>query len=131
MWSTARRLEERSDKVRREKQEARIGKAGFLLRLFPRERRYADLGCLLPVSIGPAVKTRCIGPSSWHISYIYPSTARTFGYAPVGHGARPQPICMSSRDYTGLTFSAHGPFRLRPSVKDTFWPSRSSSKLTP
>ena len=45
--------------------------AGFLLRLFPRERRYADLGYLLPSSIGPAVKTRCIGPSSWLASYTY------------------------------------------------------------
>ncbi len=36
-----------------------------------------------------AVKTRCVGPSSWHASYIYPTTVRTFGYTPVGHGARP------------------------------------------
>ncbi len=41
------------------------------MRLFPRERRYADPGYLLPVSIGPAVKTRCIGSSSWLASYLY------------------------------------------------------------
>src|SRR5262245_6302657 len=33
--------------------------------------------------------------------------------------------------YTSLTFSAHGPLGPRPSVYDTFCPSRSSSKLTP
>ncbi len=59
---------------------------GFLLRVFPRERRYAELGYLLPFYLRPAVKTRCIGPSSWHAIYIYPNTVRTFGYAPVGHG---------------------------------------------
>ena len=37
----------------------------------------------------------------------------------------------SRTNYTGLTFSAHGPFLPWPSVKDTFWPSRRSSKVTP
>ena len=41
-----------------------------------------------PSLSGLAVKTRCVGPSSWHAIYIYPSTVRTFGYAPVGHGAQ-------------------------------------------
>jgi len=185
-----------------EKQEARTETAGFLLRV-SKKRRYADLGYLLPFYLRLAVQTRCIGPSPWHTLYIYRITVRTFGYAPVGHGARPQPtfwpscrfrhqeneeacigdagfpnqvligrgnaptsigvsahprscfsyiypsivstigyasvghgtqrepICMSWRTYTGLTFSAHGPFLPLPSVKDTFWPSRSSSKLTP
>ena len=57
-----------------------------------RERRYAELGYLLPIFIGPAVKTRCVGPSSWHAIYVYPTTVRTFGYTPVGHGAQPQLI---------------------------------------
>ena len=35
------------------------------------------------------------------------------------------------RTYTGLTFSAHGPFLPLPSVKDTFWPSCRSSKVQP
>ena len=69
-----------------EKQEALTEDAGFLLRVFPRERRYAELGYPLPIFIERAVKTRCVGPSSWHTLYIYPSTVRTFGYAPVGHG---------------------------------------------
>ena len=43
--------------------------AGFLLRVFLRGRRYAELSYLLPFPIGPAVKTRCIGPSSWLASY--------------------------------------------------------------
>ena len=58
--------------------------AGFLLRVFPRERHYAELGYLLPFYLRLAVKTRCIGPSSWHAIYIYPITVRTFGHAPVG-----------------------------------------------
>ena len=46
-----------------ENKEARKLEAGFFLR----ERRYANLGHLLPMfPIGPAVKTRCIGPSSRH-----------------------------------------------------------------
>ncbi len=60
-----------SDKARQEKQEALTENAGFLLRLFPRQRRHAELGYLLPSPIGPAVKTRCIGPSSWLASYLY------------------------------------------------------------
>jgi len=32
--------------ARQEKQEAHTGEAGFLLRVFPRERRYAELGYL-------------------------------------------------------------------------------------
>jgi hypothetical protein len=40
-----------------------------LLRVVRRERRYADLSYLLPFCLGPAVKTRCIGPSSWLASY--------------------------------------------------------------
>jgi len=61
--------------------------AGFLLRAFPRERQYAELGNLLPFYFRLAVKTRCIGPSSWHAVYIYPITVRTFGHAPVEYGA--------------------------------------------
>ena len=52
-----------------EKRRSPQGKRGFLLRLFPRERRYAELGYLLPFPIGPTVKTRCIGSSSWLASY--------------------------------------------------------------
>ena len=59
--------------------------AGFLWRVFPRERRYAELGYLLPFYLGLAVKTRCVGPSSWHALYIYRTTVRTFGYNPDGH----------------------------------------------
>ena len=55
--------------------------AGFLTRLFPRERWYAELGYLLPSSIGPAVKTRCIGSSSWLASYLYYTRSRHFRYA--------------------------------------------------
>ena len=55
--------------------------AGFLTRLFPRERRYAELGCLLPSSIGPAVKTRCIGPSSWLASDFHYTRSRHLSYA--------------------------------------------------
>jgi len=86
--------------ARQERQEARQKRveAGFLLRVFPKERRYAELGYLLPILIGPAVKTRCVGPSSWHAIYIYPTTVRTFGYTPVGHGARPQPILAEVND---------------------------------
>ena len=71
-----------------EKQEALTEESGFLLRVFPRERRYAELGYLLPIYLRLAVKTRCVGPSSWHALYSYLITLRTFGYAPVGHGAR-------------------------------------------
>jgi hypothetical protein len=60
---------------------------GFLLRAFPRERQYAELGYLLPFYLRLAVKTRCIGPSSWHAVYIYPITVRTFGYASIEYGA--------------------------------------------
>ena len=35
------------------------------------------------------------------------------------------------RNYTGLTFSAHGPFGPRPSVNETDWPSCRSSKVQP
>ena len=79
-------------KQHQEKQEALTEDAGFLLRVFPRERQYAELGYLLPFYLRLTVKTRCIGPSSWHALYIYPITVRTFGHAPVGHGARHQPI---------------------------------------
>ena len=75
-----------------EKQEALTKDAGFLLRVFPRERHYAELGYLLPFYLRLAVKTRCVGPSSWHAIYIYPTTVWTFGYNPDGHGAQPQPI---------------------------------------
>jgi hypothetical protein len=68
-----------------EKQEALTEDAGFLLRVCPRERQYAELGYLLPFYLRLAVKTRCIGPSSWHAIHVYPSTVRIFGYAPVGH----------------------------------------------
>ena len=67
-------------------------RCGLLVACFPRERQYAELSYLLPFYLGLAVKTRCIGPSSWHVIYIYPSTVRIFGYASVGHGVRPQPI---------------------------------------
>ena len=43
----------------------------------------------------------------------------------------PTTLGKSWQNYTGLTFSAHGPFGPRPSVYDTFWPSCRSSKLTP
>ena len=43
--------------------------AGFLLRVFRRERRNAELSYLLSICFGPAVKTRCVGPSSWLASY--------------------------------------------------------------
>jgi hypothetical protein len=76
----------RADGVEQEKQEALTEDAGFLLRVFPRERRYAELSYLLPFYLGLAVKTRCVGPSSWHALYIYPTTVRKVGYAPVGHG---------------------------------------------
>jgi hypothetical protein len=72
--------------TRQEKQEALTEDAGFLLRVFPRERQYAELGYLLPFYLRLAVKTRCIGPSSWHAIYIYPTTVRTFGHAPVEYG---------------------------------------------
>jgi hypothetical protein len=39
------------------------------LRVFPRERRHAELGYLLPICLGPTVKTRCVGASSWLASY--------------------------------------------------------------
>ena len=45
-------------KASQEKQEALTEDAGFLLRVFPRERRYAELGYLLPFYLGLAVKTR-------------------------------------------------------------------------
>lgn len=75
-----------SNKVQ-ETQEALIDDGGFLLRVYPRERRYAELGYLLPFYLRLAVKTRCVGPSSWHALYVHPTTVRTFGYAPVGHSA--------------------------------------------
>ena len=50
--------------VWQEKQEAHTARGGLLVRVFLRERRYADLGYLLPFYLGPAVKTRCIGPFS-------------------------------------------------------------------
>src|SRR5687768_8078736 len=40
------------------------------------------------------------------------------------------PWCAAD-SYASLTFSAHGPFGPWPWVKETFWPSCSSSKLTP
>ena len=67
-------------------------RCGLPVACFPRERRYAELGYLLPFLSQAAVETRCIGPSSWHALYIYPTTVRTFGYAPDGHRARPQSI---------------------------------------
>jgi len=72
--------------ARQEKQEALTEDAGFLWRVFPRKRRYAELSYLLPLYLGLAVKTRCVGPSCWHALYMYHTTARTIGYAPVGHG---------------------------------------------
>ena len=81
-----------------EKQEALTEDAGFLLRVFPRQRRYAELGYLLPFYLGPAVKTRCIGPSSWHALYLYAITVRIFGYASVGHG--PEGAGVESRQST-------------------------------
>ena len=66
-----------------EKQEARTETAGFLLRV-SKKRRYADLGYLLPFYLRLAIKTRCIGPSSWDAIYIYVSTVRTIGY-PIAH----------------------------------------------
>ena len=63
-----------------------LKEAGFLLRVFPRERQYAELGYLLPSYFGLAVKTRCIGPSSWHALHLYPITVRTFGHASVEYG---------------------------------------------
>jgi hypothetical protein len=60
--------------------------AGFLLRVCPRERQYAEIGYLLPFYFGLAVKTRCIGPSSWHALYIYPIRVWTFGHASVEYG---------------------------------------------
>ena len=40
-----------------------LKEAGFLLRVFSRERRYAEPGYLLPFYFRLAEKTRCIGPS--------------------------------------------------------------------
>jgi hypothetical protein len=77
-----------------ETQEALTKDAGFLLRVFPRERRHAELGYLLPFYLGLAVKTRCVGPSPWHALYIYPNMVRTFGYAPVGHHY--WPVCLGT-----------------------------------
>ena len=58
-----------------EKQEARTPRGGLLVRIFSLERRYADLGYLLPMfPIGPAVKTRCIGSPTWLASLVQSST---------------------------------------------------------
>lgn len=41
------------------------------MRVFSRQRRYADLGYLPPIIyFGPAVKTRCIGSSLRLASYL-------------------------------------------------------------
>ena len=55
------------------------------MRVCLRERRYADLGYLLPCSIGPAVKTRCIGPSSTHATASFSlARYREDDYSPDG-----------------------------------------------
>ena len=82
MWLSYYTISHKS--ARQERQEARRRvEAGFLLRVFLRERRYAELGYLLPFPIGPAVKTRCIGPSSWLASYM-------IDYHGFGHSAIPR-----------------------------------------
>jgi hypothetical protein len=68
-----------------ESEEARTSEAGFFLQVFLRERRYANLGHLLPISYRASGGTRCVGPPSWLASHLYPTTVRTFGYTPVGH----------------------------------------------
>ena len=91
-----------------------LNEAGFLLRVFPRERQYAELGYLLPFFLRLAVKTRCIGPSSWHALYLYPITVWTFGHAPVGHGTNPATLArcchvlaeLDRRDVLGTAVTA-------------------------
>ena len=51
--------------TRQEKQEALTEEAGFLLRVLPRERQYAELGYLLPFYLRLSVETQCVGPFSW------------------------------------------------------------------
>ena len=60
--------------------------AGFLMRVVPKERRYAELGYLLPFYLGPAVKTRCVGPSSWLASYLQASMVSEFQPCPKWRG---------------------------------------------
>jgi hypothetical protein len=97
---------------RQEKQEARTGR--LLARIVSGEGRYADLSCLLPYYLGPAVKTRRIGSSSQLTSYFYYSRDHHLGNNPSGGDIVSQPTIWPN--YTGVTFSAQGPFGLRPSV---------------
>jgi len=99
-------------------EEARSMKAGFSLRIVVRERRYAELGNLLPMSsIEPAVKPGVSALPHWLISYWI-----------IASGCKIATICSPcspeckilvrpyQSSYTSLTFSAHGPFWPRPSV---------------
>jgi len=98
-----------------EKSFRRFGKTASTPRRRPDEcssgkRRYNT--CFVPSGVRSVVITNRLSRSR----AITPHRAT--------HNARRQ-------DYTNLTFSAHGPFGPRPSVYDTFCPSRSSSKLMP
>jgi hypothetical protein len=97
---------------RQENEEAHIEDAGFPNQVL-NERGNA------PTSIGVSARRRSC------FSYFHPSTLLTIGYASVGHGTQHQPILAKvlarpGGTYTGVTFSARGPFGLWPSVYDTF-----------
>ena len=87
-----------------------------MLSCFSLERRYANLGHLLPMfpierAVQPGVSAL---PCGWPATYILEG----FGHLAmprlgIGHDISLGP---SRHNYTSLTFSAHGPFGPRPSV---------------